>query len=91
MFVVSVLTEHTPTLFELHVSSLLHLFGSVLSKPENHGTPLGYLTVVCMKNVLQYYPKKDKTVNMRISFFFRLFIRTLDKFDHFRSLKVLNT
>lgn len=68
MFVVSILTEHTPSLFELHVSSLLNLFGSVLSKPENYGTPLGYLTVVCMKNLLQFYPKKEKAVKIQFSF-----------------------
>ncbi len=59
---ISILTEHTPVLFELHVTSLLNLFGSILTKPENYSSALGYLTVLSMKNFLLYYPKKDKLV-----------------------------
>lgn len=62
MFVISILTEYATSLFELHVVSLLNLFGSVLTKQELSGTPLAYLAVVSMKNFLLFYRKKDKMV-----------------------------
>lgn len=62
MFVISILTEHATMLFELHMSALMNLFGSVLTKPECHGSALAYLTVISMKNFLLCYPKREKTV-----------------------------
>lgn len=72
MFVISILTEHATSLFELHVSALMNVFGSVLTKPEYYGSPLAYLTVISMKNFLLCFTTKDKTVGIFIRFLFAL-------------------
>lgn len=64
MFVISILTEHATSLFELHYVSLLNVFANVIRKPEHQGSPSAYLAVISMKNFLLFFPKKDKVVRI---------------------------
>lgn len=63
MFVISILTEHATGLFELHVTALMNVFGSILTKPEYYGSSLAHLTVISMKNFLLCFHAKDKAVS----------------------------